>query len=454
MARGRRGEAWAPPGTRMSPDSRSSCWRRAGPADPWSGLKSAAVGKSDSAGRIPLGNLPEPVENKKDNAPWFDDYAGSEEVDSYVGEYDLTSTPNDFNVLTIVNFLDSGAVIIPGFQRNFVWDIKRASKLIESMILGLPVPPIYLYEEGRNRFLVIDGQQRLMSLYYFTKGRFPKKSARGELRALAFRDGPIERKHLDDDRLFQSFALQLPRKEAAAKNPLHKLKYSGLGEYKTVLDLRPLRNVVIKQNHPQGDDSSVFEIFSRLNSGGVNLNPHQIRSSLYHSDFLETLYNLNLADDWRAVLGRAQPDAGSRDVEIMLRGFALLLYSDSYKPSMVKFLNEFCRKGRHHSDENNEYLSDLFLKFCSMIRGKGGERPFATKPSGRFNLAMFESVLHGSCASAAMEKNLDLIPVEKATIERIREDEEWLDASIQATTDRANVLARLRRARELIEAGR
>src|SRR3954470_10912008 len=100
---------------------------------------------------------------------WYDDYpVDDDEFD--IDEYELTSTPNDFNVLTINSFIESGAVQIPGFQRNYVWGAKRASKLIESLILGLPVPQIFLYEEARNRFLVIDGQQRMMSIYYFIKG--------------------------------------------------------------------------------------------------------------------------------------------------------------------------------------------------------------------------------------------------------------------------------------------
>lgn len=68
--------------------------------------------------------------------------------------------------MTLGSFIDRGAVRIPGFQRHFVWDLPRASRLIESLILGLPVPQLFLYEESRNRFLVIDGQQRLMSIYY------------------------------------------------------------------------------------------------------------------------------------------------------------------------------------------------------------------------------------------------------------------------------------------------
>ncbi|HVA62416.1 MAG TPA: DUF262 domain-containing protein [Terriglobales bacterium] len=90
------------------------------------------------------------------------------------GQYEITAAPNDFNVATLYDFIKSGVVKIPGFQRHYVWDLGRASKLIESLLIGLPIPQIFLYEAGRNSFLVVDGQQRLMSLYYFREGRFPR----------------------------------------------------------------------------------------------------------------------------------------------------------------------------------------------------------------------------------------------------------------------------------------
>jgi uncharacterized protein with ParB-like and HNH nuclease domain len=121
---------------------------------------------------------------------WFEDYADDID-DLQVEEYDITAAPNDFNVVTIHSFLESGAVRIPGFQRNYVWDINRASKLIESLILGLPVPQVFLYEVERNKFLVIDGQQRLMSIYYFIKQRFPRKERRSELRIIFDEHGKI-----------------------------------------------------------------------------------------------------------------------------------------------------------------------------------------------------------------------------------------------------------------------
>ena len=143
-----------------------------------------------------------------DNDTWFDDYA-EEETEGQIDEYDVTSAPNDFNVLTLFSFIESGAVRIPGFQRNYVWDKVRASKLIESLILGIPVPQLFLYEQARNRFQVIDGQQRLMSIYYYLKRRFPLIDKRGELRTIFDESGGIPEGILYDDQYFEDFNLRL-----------------------------------------------------------------------------------------------------------------------------------------------------------------------------------------------------------------------------------------------------
>ena len=82
---------------------------------------------------------------------------------------------NDFNVNTIVDLMDKGVIKIPDFQRNYVWDKKMTSKLIESLIIGIPISQVFLYEEQRNNFFVIDGQQRLLTIYFLKKVFFRKK---------------------------------------------------------------------------------------------------------------------------------------------------------------------------------------------------------------------------------------------------------------------------------------
>ena len=115
-------------------------------------------------------------------ASWFEDYA-EEADDIQVEEYDITAAPNDFNVLTIFNFLSSRRSSDSWFSERITSGVSRACiQTNQSLILGLPVPQIFLYELERNRFVVIDGQQRLMSIYYFIKQRFPRKDKRTDLK--------------------------------------------------------------------------------------------------------------------------------------------------------------------------------------------------------------------------------------------------------------------------------
>jgi len=381
---------------------------------------------------------------------WFDDYA-VEEDDFQIDEYDLTASPNDFNVSTIFNIMESGAIRIPGFQRNYVWDIARASKLIESLILGLPVPQVFLYEESRNRFLVIDGQQRLMSIYYFIKRRFPVKEKRADLRSIFDRHGHIPDEYLHNDEYFTNFKLSLPEKLPNKASKFRGLNYSTLGDYKLQFDLRPIRNVIIKQNSPSNDDSSIYEIFNRLNTGGVNLRPQEIRASMYHSEFYDMLYKVNTLHEWRRILQMPEPDIHNKDIEILLRGFAMLINGDNYTPSLTRFLNQFSKRSKANDTSQNSYLEQLFESFLAAIRELPNDI-FINKRNRRFNLALFEAVFAASCLPAfqARTTNIDMLNTDK--IQALDNDQAFLDAALKATTQTTNVRTRLQRAREIINA--
>jgi uncharacterized protein with ParB-like and HNH nuclease domain len=379
---------------------------------------------------------------------WFDDYADDAD-DNQIEEYDITAAPNDFNVLTIFNFLESGAVRIPGFQRNYVWDLGRASKLIESLILGLPVPQVFLYEGERNKFIVIDGQQRLMSIYYFMKQRFPKKEKRPELRTIFDEHGKIPDDIVHDDKYFENFRLKLPEVLPNHPNRYKGLSYATLGAYKTQFELRTIRNVIIKQTVPQGDDSSMYEIFNRLNTGGINLKPQEIRTSMYHSKFYEMLYRANTKPEWRRILANQEPDLHMKDVEVLLRGFALLIDSENYSPSMVRFLNQFSRMCRGLSPEKIKYLSDLLDSFflaCANLP----EEAFLNKKNRRFNVALYECAFASICSTAFREERLLKGAISQANLAQLEEDQEFLDAMLEGTTQTKNVKNRVKRAKAIL----
>lgn len=384
-----------------------------------------------------------------ENSTWVDDYAEQIE-DTQIEEYDITASPNDFNILTIFNFLESGAVKIPGFQRNFVWDIGRASKLIESLILGLPVPQIFLYETDRNSFLVIDGQQRLMSIYYFIKQRFPRKEKRSEIRSIFDENGKIPDEVLHDDKLFENFRLKLTESLPSNPSKFKGQSYSTLGTHKIPFELRTIRNVIIKQNSPSDDDSSMYEIFNRLNTGGINLKPQEIRTSMYHSRFYKMLYRLNAKQTWRNLLPVKEPDLHMKDVEILLRGFALLVDGANYAPSMVKFLNQFSKKCRAFSEERINYLADLLESFLVVCQGLPADA-FLNKKNRRFHVALFEAVFAAVCASPlGMKALLGANAFSSAQLLQLENDVAFSSALLEGTTQSRNVKTRLERAKAIL----
>ncbi|WP_414565476.1 MULTISPECIES: DUF262 domain-containing protein [unclassified Anabaena] len=378
---------------------------------------------------------------------WFEEDCQDEDLFN-IKEYDITTSPNDFNIKTMFDFIESGAVKIPGFQRNYVWDIKRASKLIESIIIGLPVPQIFLYEEGRNRFLVIDGQQRLMSIYYFIKQQFPRYEKRIELRHIFDEHGKIPDDIIHNDKYFTKFSLQLPARLPNQQNKLHNLNYSTLDEYKITFDLRTIRNIIIKQNFPQNDNSCIYEIFSRLNSGGMNLKPQEIRASLYHSNFYTMLYRLNSLPEWRKIVG-VEPDLHMKDIEILLRGFAMLVKGPQYKSSMAKFLNEFSSDCKKMEDEQIQYLEKLFSSFLSSC-SKLPDKTFYGKTTNKFNLSIFEAIFVAHCTTAFKQKGFVTKKLEYTQIERLKSDTEFITATQNQTASTANVKARLYRAMSIL----
>lgn len=385
-----------------------------------------------------------------DDESWFEDYADGQD-EAQIDEYDITASPNDFNVLTLFSFIESGAVKIPGFQRNFVWDRVRSSKLIESLIMGIPVPQLFLYEQSRNNFLVIDGQQRLMTIYYFIKRRFPRREKRVELRTIFDQNGMIPDEILANDEYFEDFKLKLSERLPNSTNRFNGLNYVTLGDHKTQLDLRPIRNIVVKQNSPSDDDSSIYEVFNRLNTGGVNLRPQEIRTSMYHSNFYDMLYRVNQNIGWRKILQDEEPDIHMKDIEVMLRGFAMLIDGPRYAPSLVRFLNQFSRKCESHSKEQNNLLEGIFNTFVDSCSDLPSDA-FINPRNKRFNLALFEATFAAVCRTAFSERRNLVGKIDPFEVASLAADDKFIGAAIEGTTRTSNVEIRLNRAEALLKA--
>lgn len=392
------------------------------------------------------------MENIEPRVVEIDDEENYTNDDIQVDEYDLTSTPNDFNIITISNFIDSGAIIIPAFQRNYVWDIKRASKLIESIILGLPVPQVFLYEEDRNKFLIIDGQQRLMTIYYFIKQRFPKKEKRTELRKILIEKGEIPDEILFNDEYFMPFKLRLPEVGEKVKNKFNNLTYKTLADFRIQFELRPLRNIIVRQNSPKNDTSSVYEIFNRLNSGGMNLRPQEIRSSLFHSEFMNYIHTLNLTPQWRKILGTDVPDLHMKDVELLFRCIAFMRIGDEYSPSLAKFLNDFAKQTRRLSLEDLESLKIEISKVFNVLENIDVAN-FINEKTNRVNTLLLESIFYYIGNKAKNSVLIDDHSITSDKINKLKNDSTYIEVTSEATTNTENVKKRFQSTLRIFDNG-
>lgn len=369
-----------------------------------------------------------------------------------VVEYDITTSPRDLTPANIVDMIDSGIMEVPLFQRNYVWDIKKASKLIESLILGLPVPELFFYSEGdeNTTYKIIDGQQRLLSIYFFVKGRFPKNTDSRLLIRAKINSGLDLDSLLADNSVFEDFSLHLNDDGSQKASRYHGKKFATL-DRDTQIKFRLrryLRTVVVRQNKPDNNGLSMFEIFNRLNTGGTPLNHQEIRASLYYCNFYEMLVRVNENNDWREILGKPTQDLHCNDIEMILRSLALLQDSKNYAPKMVTFLNSFSQKSRSFSHEYTYYLEKLFLSFvgaCSAL----GEKAFFR--NNRFSKTLFESVFVAACARSFEKGSIVVQKISVSSFEKLKCDEQFISYLMSGSSSTENIRNRINRASELIE---
>ena len=380
---------------------------------------------------------------------WYeDDISSVEGNDLIVNEYDISSVPNDFNITTIYNLIESGIVKIPDFQRNYVWDQKRASKLIESIILGLPIPQVFFYESEKNNYLIIDGQQRLLSIYFFIKQRFPKATARNIIRQEFEEHHKITDSVLGNDEYFTNFTLKLS--ESGIVSPYNGHKFSTLDSLirNQFEHMRTIRSIVIRQNAPDDSDSSMFEIFNRLNTGGQNLTAQEIRASLFYSEFYDMMYKINQNPKWRLILQKNDVDLHCKDIEFILRAFALCFDFENYSPSMLKYLNRFSKIAKLFHNERIEYYENLFLSFlesCELLP----KDAFCTY--GRFNISLFDAVFAATCNQVMKDGVFITGKIDPDSFAKLKSDDAFIEFTQSGTASKKSILGRIEIAQQNIK---
>jgi hypothetical protein len=329
--------------------------------------------------------------------------------------YDIVTYPADYTLEGLVGKLNK-TVLIPGFQRKYVWTIKQASRLIESFLLGLPVPAIFLYADPEtNKYLVVDGQQRLLSIAYYFEGYFGVPDRKGN--RVVFRLEGLNEKSPYNRLTYQ----EIKSKDEPA--------FSRLNE-------SVLRAFVVKQLRPEGQ-SSIYHIFERLNTGGTQLAGQEIRNCIYHGDFNTTLISLNKTKEWRAVFGTKTEDKRLRDVELILRFFALHHEGTGYFKPMKEFLSRFMEK--HREDDRSKLLAyeEMFKRTTSAVHEHLGPRPFHIHAG--LNVAAYDAVY------VAFARNLDNIRGNVSSrYASLKKQERFQELVSSATTDEKVVADRLK----------
>jgi uncharacterized protein with ParB-like and HNH nuclease domain len=358
------------------------------------------------------------METENSNEPEFED-SSSQIVDDAEKDktivplrYDIASYGADFDVEGFVKRLERGDVSIPDFQRDYVWTINDASRFIESLLLGLPVPGVFLAKEkDSNKLLVIDGQQRLKTLQFFYKGVFnPKK----------------------EDKTRRVFKLSNVQSQFTDRT------YDELEENDRVkLNDSIIHATIIKQEMPENDDTSIYHVFERLNSGGRKLTAQEIRSALYHGNFIDIVSELNRHEWWRTIFGK--PHSRLKDIELIIRFLALFIEGSTYKKPMNEFLNKFAAEYRNKSPEELKHFVIIFQDTINLIYQHIGTDAF--KIERGVNAAVFDSVMVGVAYNISNNK---IVPDRlKYNYIKLLANNDYQKSVFQSTSDEGSVDKRI-----------
>jgi hypothetical protein len=320
--------------------------------------------------------------------------------------FNITFFGADYPVETIVQRMNRKDFFIPDFQRSYVWSQKQASRFIEFLLYGLPVPGVFLYREpDTGRHIIIDGQQRLKTLQYFHSGTF-------------------------GERRFRLLDITLPWRGKA---------YDELSE----ADKRRLNDAVIhatifKQEEPKGDDQSIYYVFERINTGGIRLSGQEIRTCIYHRPFAGLLRDLNDDATWRDVYGAVS--RRMKDQELILRYYSFYYRRNKYSRPMAKFLNSSMDEWRRINENDAQRFRSLFKGTVEAAHAFLGVKSF--RPERALNAAVFDSMMVGLATRLARGSVMSGPSVAEA-YRGLLVEPRYVSAYRRATADEESVKTRM-----------
>lgn len=322
----------------------------------------------------------------------------------------------DLTVGSLHPMMASGKVEVPEFQRSYVWSRTQASRLIESLIIQCPIPVIYFSQATDNRLIVIDGNQRLMSIKLFINDGFPLQ-------------GLTTYPELNG----HSWSQLDPRFRDHILN-------------------RTIRCItILKETHPQ----IKFDVFERLNTGSVKLNAQELRHGINHGRLMALLDDLTKVDIWKKLSG-IRIDKRMKSAELIMRFFAFRQSRATYTKPLSGFLDRFSAEYRHIDAETEIVWKGDFLRTTAMAERFFGKSAFKYvdengHAAGNFNSAIYDAQMIGLAETVNPRvKELEIAPEEaQMAFARLLRDREFSASVQRATSDEVAVRTRIARSIEL-----
>jgi hypothetical protein len=276
------------------------------------------------------------------------------ELDIEVGQRKIIWQAKDFSIREFLTMKNDGELALqPQYQRNYVATDLIASKLIESILLDVPIPVVYLAEEQDGSYSVIDGQQRLTSFLSFLEGKFP------------------------DTRLFKLSGLKvLPE--------LNRKLFIDLDtELQKKIRSTTIHSIIIKK---ESNPDIKFEIFERLNTGSTKLNEDEIRNTVYRGSYIELLSELSENNVFHGLVRKDNFKKRMIYRGMILRFFALSEKSYlNYKASMKQFSNKELRDNRNLSLAKVKEYKLRFEHCLDLVKVVFGDMAFRRYMPGNEN---------------------------------------------------------------------
>ena len=344
------------------------------------------------------------------------------------GLFNIKPWGADLSFRELIDRYDEDELVKPELQRKYVWDRREASRFIDSILLGLPVPSIFLAQTQDEKLLIIDGYQRIMTIRDFVRGIFS-----------------------GDDKAFALSKTEKVNKRWRGKH------FSELTE----AEQRRIKNTTIhaiifaQQKEPQNEDTSLFQVFERINTSGRTLTAQEIRNCVAQGSFNKLLIKLNEHATWRRLFGLSTPDPRMRDMEYILRFFALS--SEDYKAgtqerlSLRKFLDIYMNNHSSLSEADESYMEKRFVESIEMASNLFGNSAFhnispsdSTKYVQKFSPTVFDSIL--IAIDSAIIRGVENLANPSGQKFRLLQDERYRFVIAQETMRRSSINDRINKA--------